>query len=87
MALARKGHGGPLPPSRGWDTRPSARARDSPECWIPMLATLRGRVRGRRPHGERPLYGGGSRVARNAAFWAREVGLWPKSQGIPWNSW
>jgi hypothetical protein len=20
-------------------------------------------------------------------FWAREVGLWPKSQGTPWNSW
>ena len=42
-----------------------------------MLATPAVVVRGRRPHGERPLDGGGSRVARHAAFWAREAASGP----------
>jgi hypothetical protein len=51
---------------------------------LPMLATLCGLGPGRNRAASGRLYNGWFLVARNAAFWARTVSLWPKYQGIPW---
>jgi hypothetical protein len=55
----------------GHVTRPrSGRARES--VGFPCLRHSADALRGGRPHGERPLYGGGSQVARKAAFYGPE---------------
>jgi hypothetical protein len=58
-----------------------------PECSVPMLATRRARCSG--DH-ERTASGGSTVMVHGSPgtppVWAREVVLWPKSEGIPWNS-
>jgi hypothetical protein len=63
------------------------RARQ-PECCSPMLATLGARCsEGHDRTASDRSTAVVHRLPGTPPFWAREVGLWPKSQGIPWNSW